>query len=295
MNSQVHISLASLLSKLKATGMSLEKKTSSVQQGAHSGYHFGFDDNLLEYRDYAPGDDLRYLDWKMYARSKKYFIRHGFRRARQKVFIWLDNSDSMKSPQIKYDMSRVTSLALAYLFWRQGDTVFFYYDYDEKKKKTEPVKIKNVNQLLQIDAYLSENGQKKKSRSGRTDLLNSLHATTGRVAHGNKLILVTDLFIELPLFEELLKKIRVLRYHLSLLHFNSAKEINSIFEQKRFDRLVDIETADTLSYSRIKDPAIIWEKALKKRIDLILAYHSRYYHCLSEDGPVKILGGFKEL
>lgn len=82
-----------------------------------------------QYRSYQPGDDLRWLDWKMYGRSDRYYIRESEVETSISVRFLIDASGSMKhedSGYTKIDYARYLAASLAYLASLQGDAIGLY-------------------------------------------------------------------------------------------------------------------------------------------------------------------------
>src|SRR5687767_15747113 len=92
---------------------SLELRARAVVEGFWSGMHrspyHGFSVEFTEYRQYVPGDDPRYLDWKLFARSDRYFVKRFEDETNLRCHLLLDTSRSMsfgKSQYTKADYAR---------------------------------------------------------------------------------------------------------------------------------------------------------------------------------------------
>jgi len=82
-----------------------------------------------QYRSYQPGDDLRWLDWKMYARSDRYYIRESEMETSISVKFLIDATSSMNhsdSSITKIEYARYIAASLAYLAHLQGDSIGLY-------------------------------------------------------------------------------------------------------------------------------------------------------------------------
>lgn len=89
----------------------------------------GVGQEFSQYRNYEPGDDLRQLDWKMYARSERYFIKQAEIETNITVKFMLDSSNSMAYEEdgvSKLQFAKLMMAALAYLARKQGDTFGLY-------------------------------------------------------------------------------------------------------------------------------------------------------------------------
>ena len=102
--------------------------------GLHKSLYHGFGSEFVHYRHYYPGDDLKYLDWKVYARLNKFQIKVFQEETNCNCYIVLDSSASMgyqgkNSKLSKIDYAKMIVACLSYLISRQGDNVgFFSYD-----------------------------------------------------------------------------------------------------------------------------------------------------------------------
>lgn len=109
---------------------SLELRARHVVEGFTTGlnrspYH-GFSVEFTEYRQYSPGDDPRYLDWKLFARSDRYYIKRFEDETNLRCLILLDSSRSMEygSAQItKFDYARTLAATFGYFLVTQRDAV----------------------------------------------------------------------------------------------------------------------------------------------------------------------------
>ena len=109
---------------------SLELRAKVVVEGFFNGLHrspyHGFSVEFSEYRQYTPGDDLRYLDWRVFARSDRYYIKRFEDETNLRCHIVLDMSRSMGFGSLEYnkaDYARTAAATLAYFLTTQRDAV----------------------------------------------------------------------------------------------------------------------------------------------------------------------------
>ena len=109
---------------------SLELRAKMVVEGLWSGlnrspYH-GFSVEFSEYRQYTPGDDLRYLDWRLYGRSDRYYVKRFEDETNLRCHLIFDISRSMSYGSLSYtkaDYARTLAATLAYFLSIQRDAV----------------------------------------------------------------------------------------------------------------------------------------------------------------------------
>src|SRR6476661_4863753 len=95
-------------------------------RGLHQSPYHGFSVEFSEYRQYSPGDDPRYLDWRLYARSDRYFIKRYQEETNLRCHLLVDLSRSMGYGSIGYakvEYARTAAATLAYFLSTQRDAV----------------------------------------------------------------------------------------------------------------------------------------------------------------------------
>lgn len=108
----------------------LQLRAKVVVEGFFSGLHrspyHGFSVEFSEYREYSPGDDTRYLDWRLFARSDRYYIKRFEDETNLRCHLVLDMSRSMEYGSLGYnkaDYARTVAATLAYFMSTQRDAV----------------------------------------------------------------------------------------------------------------------------------------------------------------------------
>src|SRR5213594_4086096 len=94
--------------------------------GIHRSPYHGFSVEFTEYRQYSPGDDPRYLDWRLYARSDRYYLKKFEDETNLRCHLLVDLSRSMGYGSIQYtkvEYANTLAATLAYFLYLQGDAV----------------------------------------------------------------------------------------------------------------------------------------------------------------------------
>ena len=97
-----------------------------MRSGAHRSPFHGFSAEFSQHRAYRPGDDLKYLDWKLHARTDRLYTRQFHETTNMAAVIAIDTSGSMAFPDTgvsKFRYGVIVAAALAYLIVSQGDSV----------------------------------------------------------------------------------------------------------------------------------------------------------------------------
>lgn len=106
----------------------LELAARLIVEGSRSGHHrspfHGFSNEFSQYRAYRPGDDLKYLDWKLLARTDRLYTRQFRETTNMSVVLVVDTSASMNfGAPSKFQYAVIMAAALAHLIINQGDAV----------------------------------------------------------------------------------------------------------------------------------------------------------------------------
>ncbi|MHC2992954.1 hypothetical protein OB13_15710 [Pontibacter sp. HJ8] len=221
-----------LLAKTVVEGF-LSGQNQSLRRGA--GLEFS------QYRSYQPGDDLRQLDWKMFARSDRYYIREAEVDTNITVRFILDGSASMghvdENGLSKMDYARFLVASLAYLATTQGDAVGLYVLHEKQLINLTP---RSDNMHLQRFWHqLSEI-----KPSGRFPDPETVASFFSDRRQKELTVFLTDLYEQAHEIKDLLYKLGAQRHELLLFHLMSRNELDFTFDGTL--TFEDLETGQTL-------------------------------------------------
>jgi uncharacterized protein (DUF58 family) len=114
--------------RIKSLQMRAKVAVEGFIKGIHRSPYHGFSVEFTEYREYTPGDDPRYLDWKLFARSDRYYVKRFEDETNLRCYLVLDSSRSMgyRSAALGYsksDYARTAAATIAYFLATQRDAV----------------------------------------------------------------------------------------------------------------------------------------------------------------------------
>lgn len=159
--------------------------------GLHRSPYHGFSVEFAEHRQYMPGDDLKYLDWKILGRTDRYYIKEFEEETNLKAYVVLDASKSMAYSAdgrlSKLQYASYIAAALAYLLVQQRDAVGLIV-YDETIRTYMPPHA-TKSYLKQILKYLES-----LEAGNRTATAQSLHQIAERLKRRGLVIILSDLF-----------------------------------------------------------------------------------------------------
>ena len=206
--------------------------------GLHRAPHFGASVDFAEHRGYVAGDDIRRVDWRLYARTDKYFIKQYEADTNANLAILLDVSKSMSFASqgvSKLEYGKFLAACLAYLSHRQRDRVGIT-TFDEEIVTHVPPSAKHFNVLL----HTLE--RSKAEKPGR--LLANLQLMAERFRRRSIVVLISDLY-ENP--ADLLDAIKPYSFggnDVVVFHVLDPAEIAFPYDQP--SRFVDLESGDEM-------------------------------------------------
>ena len=220
---------------------SLDLLAKTVVDGFVAGLHrspdFGFSQEFAEYRAYSPGDDLRHVDWNLFARTERCYLKRYRGETSSQVTVLLDASNSMQytsGPPSKMDYARFIAASLFYLAIRnQRDAAGLIVFDDEVRDYIRPST--RQGQLMRLLA-----GLERAEPHARTDYGKPLRHFEALLHRRGIVVLISD-FYEEP--EAIVRIIEPLRFHgndVVLFHILDPQEIKP--ELKGPAILVDLET-----------------------------------------------------
>jgi len=235
----------------------LEIRARSIVEGFLSGLHrspfFGQSVEFAQHREYAPGDDVRNIDWKVWSKTDKYYIKQYEEDTNLRTTLLVDVSESMQfgtGPLTKYEYGCTAAAALSYLLLKQQDAVGLVTFDDAIRSRVPALSKRNhLNSLL--SALAAEKPAQK------TDIYDVLKEVAETRSQKGTIILISDLFVNR---ESLFKGLRLLQYRghdLMLLHILDDQELD--FDYAGTTRFEGMEETGEL----VCDPRSLREGYLK--------------------------------
>lgn len=193
-----------------------------------------------QYRSYQPGDDLRWLDWKMYGRSDRYYIRESEVETNISVRLMIDASGSMAHQDGEYkkiDYARYLAAALAYLANSQGDATGLYVF--KEKNLFNLASRQDFQHLNRLFHHL----ERIKVKGEFTEPVNYKDIYSGS-RKKELLIFITDLYQKSSEIIDLLDTLTALKNEVIVFHLMGRNELELDF--KGYSVLEDLETGQTV-------------------------------------------------
>jgi len=210
----------------------LELRARLVVEGFLSGRHrspyHGVSVEFAEHREYVPGDDLRHLDWKVFGKTDRNYIKRYEEETSLTCHLVVDGSESMlykgSGAISKFDYAATAAASLAYLVLRQQDFAGLAV-FDEKIRSFIPPS----NNPAHLKALTHELGETKSKP--KTDLGMVLSEVAHRISRRGMVIVISDLFDDPEKILKGLKTIRAKQMDIVVFHVLDKDEINFPFQR----------------------------------------------------------------
>ena len=222
----------------------LELRARSVVEGFWHGLHrspyHGFSVEFTEYRPYTPGDDPRYLDWKLVGRTDRYFIKKFEDETNLRCHLLVDNSRSMTFGSRGYsktDYARTLAATLAWFLSHQGDATGLL-TFDESVREYLPARHR-PGHLRQLMLALE-----KPASGAATDLVAPLRRMAELVRKRGLIVLISDLLAPPETLEAPLALLTAARHEVVVFQVLDPAELDFNFNTAA--RFQDLESGRDL-------------------------------------------------
>lgn len=222
--------------------------------GIHKSPHRGASVEFSEYRDYVPGDDLRRLDWRVFAKTDRFYMKEFEAETNLRAWLVLDASGSMSyrgdQKDSKFDHARRIASILAYLLIRQGDAVGLHMScaggHGELPSMRKPSHLQQVFQTM----------TSFESRGDHT-LTDSLHQLAETSRKRALFLIFSDFFCDLDQLFAALQHLRHQKHEVALFEVLHPREVD--FDFQKSTRFKDLEGPLDL----VVEPNVVRKQYLK--------------------------------
>ncbi|MDX2304224.1 MAG: DUF58 domain-containing protein [Microscillaceae bacterium] len=228
--------------------------------GLHRSPFHGFSVEFAEHRLYNTGESTRHIDWKVYAKTDRLFIKRYEEETNLRCQVLLDISSSMYYPQEsngKLTFSILAASALAYMLQKQRDAVSLCTFHDEielhTQTKSTPSHIHKL--FVTLENLLKSSDQK---RGKKTSVAETIHKIADKISRRSLVIIFSDMFDNSEDSENLFSALQHLKHNqheVLLFHVNDKKTEEEFDFEERPHEFIDLETGERvkLQPSEIRD------------------------------------------
>jgi uncharacterized protein (DUF58 family) len=244
------------LAKLKGLTLRARHIVEGYVAGLHKSPYHGFSIEFAEHREYAPGDDLRYVDWKVFGRTDKVYLKQYEDETNLICYLVLDVSESMtyqsrEAAMSKLQYAQCLAAALGWLVLKQQDAVGLSTFDSQIRAMIRPAG--NPSHLEQLLHVMEAATPGKKSAAGPI-----FHELAQRLTKRGVVIVLSDLFDDVESLAAGLKHFRHRRHDVVLLHVLDPAELEFPFrgptEFKGLEEFPEVQA----------DPAVIRRAYLRE-------------------------------
>jgi uncharacterized protein (DUF58 family) len=220
-------------------------------QGMHKSPHIGFALDFAQHRQYAPGDDIKRIDWRVYAKADRFYIKQYEVTTNLRAHLVLDASGSMRyrgksDVMTKFRYAQFVTTCLAYLILHQQDSVGMV-TFDTKIRDFIPARSASPH-LFTITKVLDAT-----EPGGESGIGGILHDVAERLGHRQLVVLISDLFDDADKLIEAFHHLRHKRHEVIVLQIMAEDELS--FPFRKFSLFESLEPGGGAG-QRIKlDPA----------------------------------------
>jgi uncharacterized protein (DUF58 family) len=249
-----------VLSRLSRIVLNARQPMLGTVTGIHKSAARGSSVEFAEYRKYVPGDDIKHIDWQVYARSDRFYIKEFEADTNLRCYIVLDCSASMQfegEHGSKFDYARKLAATLAYMLVHQGDgvglTAFNDKVCEDIPPRRSPTHLKSIFDIMG-----------KMTPTGKSAIVDTIHKLAEKISRRAFVIVFSDLFTDIDPLLDAFQHMRFRKHDLSVFHLLDQQEVD--FEFDRPIRFVDMES----SFDLITDPSMIkggYRKALDQYLE----------------------------
>jgi len=260
------------IAKISRLALKINSPAKGTMTGIHKSVFYGSSIEFSEHKEYNQGDEIKFIDWKVYAKSDKYYVKKYEDETNLKCYILIDKSDSMKysGPQFivsadeadktkeerkngngeelsKLDYAAQLGATLAYTLLNQQDSVGLV-TFNEKIKRYIPPR----SNMAHLHIILDELSTVKED--GKTNLAHVMNELSEKIKGRGLIIVISDLLDE---DEEVLKHLKLFRsrkHDVIVFHLLHSDEVNLPFD--RLTHFKELEGGEM----ELADPKLIREE-----------------------------------
>ena len=226
----------------------LELAARSIVEGYVSGVHkspfHGFSIEFAEHREYSPGDDLRFVDWKVFGKTDKFYLKQYEEETNLVCHLVLDTSESMRYKSAdaalsKLEYAQCVAASLAYLILQQQDSVgLVTFDSEIRALVRASSNPSHMQQLVHVMEHAEA---QRKTRTGPI-----FHDLAERLKRRGLVVVLSDMFDDVPSMLAGLKHLRHRRHEVVVFHVLDPAELDFPFRQttlfRGLEQLPDVLT-----------------------------------------------------
>ena len=233
------------------------------RQGAHISKRRGHGLEFSDYRTYVPGDDFRHIDWGVYGRTDRLYVKEFREEQELQVLFLVDTSQSMAYPlgEGKFELAKNLAISLGYVALADGDTAVLSFLGKELSPKY--VGVRALPRLIELGKRITATDQLSLEQEVRKSL--------GRIRLPGKCFLISDLLMPIDDIVAACEQVCAKNFELSVIQVLAPGEIDLVSGDSQ-SVLVDSESGESIELSLTSGLAQDYKKVLARHIQDIERY-----------------------
>ena len=216
-----------ILARLSGLDLKARLIVEGYVSGLHKSPYHGFSIEFAQHREYAPGDDIRHVDWKVFGRTDKYYLKQYEEETNMVCYLLVDSSESMQyrsGSTSKYEYACYIAASLAHLILRQRDSAGLVL-FDNQVRRF----MRAGGQPSHLKTLLNELEQAQpRAKTHIAPIFNDL---AERIRKRSLIMVISDLFDDPDAIVQGLKHFRHRRHDLIVFHVLDRAELEFPFQQ----------------------------------------------------------------
>ena len=217
------------LQKMGSLDLIAREVVEGLRVGVHKSPLHGFSTEFVHHRQYVPGDNLRHIDWRVYGRTQRYYVKLYEAETNFDANLLIDASSSMRyasGPVTKLEYAKFMVASLAYLIVNQHDSVGLGVFDSELRRYVPPSGSPGIVHDIAHELEITE-------PEPRTDIAGLLHEFAMRLPRRGYVMLFSDLFDDVDKFVKGLNHLRFGGHNVTVFHVLDPAELTFPFDGTR--------------------------------------------------------------
>ena len=247
------------LSNLENLHIKAKKVVEGFIVGLHRSPYHGFSVEFSDHRPYGLGDEVRHIDWKLWGKTDRFFVKRYEEETNLKAHLLIDCSQSMSfgSNNInKLEYAKILGASLSYMLIKNQDAVGFYAFDSKVRKIIQPKSTKG-----HLNTILSE--MEKLQAANKTNIAQAIHECADKTYKKGLVIVISDLLDDEHKILTSLKHLLYKGHEVIVFHILDNEEINLDFNERV--KFIDLENKNSIIADARQLKKIYKQKTVLKR------------------------------
>lgn len=274
------------LDKIKRLDVRARLVVEGFITGEHKSPYHGLAVEFAAHREYSPGDDTKHIDWKVWSKTDRLYIKEYEEETNLKCTILLDCSKSMRygagsdgTGWSKFDYAATAAASLTYLLQQQQDAVGLI-TFNTKVEKHLPASAHPSHLKLMMHEL------EQTTPDDKTDVGRVFPELANQIRKRGMIVLLSDLFVDVPTLAECIKQFRLRKHEVIVLNVMHEDELTFPFQENTLFKGLEIEQELHAEPRALRRSYLDAVDRFHRQVRKICASSAVDYHLLSTGDPL---------